>query len=365
MRAASSSIKATARLTQKGRYTLFQDITLDELIELKQKKELITIDVRSPSEFKDASIPGSVNIPLFNDEERAEIGTLYKQVNVQAAMDRGLEIVSAKLPAFIRTFREIKEQKAVFCWRGGMRSKTSATVLSLMGIRVYRLIGGVRAYRKWVVDAIGHMELPEKAYVLNGNTGSGKTDILRRLKEQGYPVLDLEGMANHRGSIFGEIGLEANNQKTFESLLVQDVQKYKDSPYMLLEAESKRVGKVVLPEIINHYKERGTQLVIDLPMAERVKCIIQEYQPDEHKEECLQAFAGIKKRIHTPIAQEIEAHLNADRFEEAVQLLLEHYYDPRYKHATHQYSPDQILIKAQTIDEAVDEIANFLKKQDQ
>jgi tRNA 2-selenouridine synthase len=344
---------------------LFQDITLEELFELKQKKEMITIDVRSPSEFKDASIPGSMNIPLFNDEERAEIGTLYKQVNVQAAMDRGLEIVSAKLPAFISTFREIKEQKAVFCWRGGMRSKTSATVLSLMGIRVYRLIGGVRAYRKWVVDAIGQIELPEKAYVLNGNTGSGKTDILRRLKEQGYPVLDLEGMANHRGSIFGQIGLEANNQKTFESLLVQDVLKYKDSPYLLLEAESKRVGKVVLPEAINHYKENGTQLVINLPMAERVKCIIQEYRPDEHKEECIQAFTGIKKRIHTPIAQEIEAHLMGDRFEEAVQLLLEHYYDPRYEHATHQYNPDQILVNAQTIDEAVDEIANFLKKHDQ
>jgi tRNA 2-selenouridine synthase len=349
----------------KERDMLFQDITLEELMDLKQKKELITIDVRSPSEFKDASIPGSVNIPLFNDEERAEIGTLYKQVNVQAAMDRGLEIVSAKLPAFINTFREIREQKAVFCWRGGMRSKTSATVLSLMGIRVYRLMGGVRAYRKWVLDAIGQMELPEKAYVLNGNTGSGKTDILRRLKEQGYPVLDLEGMANHRGSIFGQIGLEANNQKTFDSLLVQDVRKYKDSPYMLLEAESKRVGKVVLPEVINHYKETGTQLVINLPMVERVKCIMQEYRPDEHKEECLQAFTGIKKRIHTPIAQEIEAHLIADRFEEAVQLLLEHYYDPRYEHATHQYNPDQVWIEAQTIDEAVDEVANFLKKQDQ
>jgi tRNA 2-selenouridine synthase len=344
---------------------LFQDITLEELMDLKQKKELITIDVRSPSEFKDASIPGSVNIPLFDDNERAEIGTLYKQVNVQAAMDRGLEIVSAKLPAFISTFREIKEQKAVFCWRGGMRSKTTATVLSLMGIRVYRLIGGVRVYRKWVVDAIDQMELPDKAYVLNGNTGSGKTDILRRLKKLGYPVLDLEGMANHRGSIFGQIGLEANNQKTFESLLVQDVRKYKDSPFLLLEAESKRVGKVVLPEVINHYKEKGTQLVIELPMPERIKCIMEDYRPHENKEECIHAFTGIKKRIHTPIAQEIETHLMSDRFEEAVQLLLKHYYDPRYEHATHQYNPDQIRVKAQTIDEAVDEIANFLKNHDQ
>lgn len=339
---------------------MFQDISLEELTELQQKKELVLIDVRSPSEFKDATIPGSVNIPLFNDEERAEIGTLYKQVNVQAAMDKGLEVVSAKLPAFVNTFREIKEQKAVFCWRGGMRSKTTATVLSLMGIRVYRLIGGVRAYRKWVVNTLDQIELRSTAFVLNGNTGSGKTAILRRLKAQGYPVLDLEGMANHRGSIFGQIGLKANNQKTFESLLLQDVLKLKESSFFLLEAESKRVGKVVLPEFISNHKENGTQLYIELPISERIKCIIEEYQPLAHKEECLQAFRGIKRRIHTPIALEIEAHLLADRFDKAVHLLLEHYYDPRYEHAAKQYDPNQIVIKVQSIDEAVDAIAKFL-----
>jgi tRNA 2-selenouridine synthase len=171
-------------------------------------------------------------------------------------------------------------------------------------------------------------------------------------------------LANHRGSIFGQIGLTAHNQKTFESLLVQEVLRYKDAPYILLEAESKRVGKVVLPELINLRKERGTQLVLDLPMSERVKCIMDDYQPAQHKEECIQAFEGIKKRIHTPIALEIENALKLDRFEEAVQLLLEHYYDPRYEHATDQYHPDQIPVKAQTIDEAVDEIADFLKQQD-
>lgn len=151
---------------------MFQDIPINELLALKSQGELTVIDVRSPSEYKEATIPGSMNIPFFNDEERAEVGTLYKQVSPQAAKERGLEIVSAKLPAFVKEFSKIEGKKAVFCWRGGMRSKTSATVLSLMGIKALRLEGGYRSYRHWVVEQLESMELKQEAYVLNGNTGS-------------------------------------------------------------------------------------------------------------------------------------------------------------------------------------------------
>jgi tRNA 2-selenouridine synthase len=341
---------------------LFQDITIEELLELQQKKELVLIDVRSPSEYSDATIPGSLNISIFDDRERAEIGTLYKQVNADAAKDRGLEIVSAKLPAFVKSFERVDAQKVVFCWRGGMRSKTTATVLSLMGIRVYRLIGGVRAYRKWVVDTLENMRFQKKSIVINGYTGSGKTAILHLLQEKGYPVLDLEGMANHRGSIFGEIGLQAHNQKTFDSLLVQELMKLSDSAYVLLEAESKRIGKVVLPEFISDSKEKGIQLFIEMPISERVRHVIEDYRPTEHKEACIQAFNHIKGRIHTPIALEIETFLKADRFEKAVELLLVHYYDPRYEHATLSYSNDRFIIKAQNIHEAVQAITDYLEK---
>lgn len=338
---------------------MFQDITLEELLELQQKKELTLIDVRSPSEYKDATIPGSLNIPLFDDTERAEIGTVYKQVSIQSAKERGLEIVSAKLPSFVRTFQELPAQKAVFCWRGGMRSKTTATVLSLMGIRVYRLTGGFRAYRKWVVDVLEHFETLPRAYVINGHTGTGKTQILRQLKEEGYPVLDLEGLAGHRGSIFGQIGLEAHNQKTFESLLVQELLKLKDAPYVLFEAESHRIGKVVLPSFIVNEKETNTQLFIEMPMETRIRHIIEDYRPWEHHEACMDAFQLIKKRIHTPIAKEIEEHLREARYEEAIRLLLEHYYDPRYDYATGQYSSIRHTIHACSVGEAV----NSIKKQ--
>src|SRR5699024_6051372 len=170
-------------------------------------------------EFEEATIPGSINIPVFTDEERAEVGTLYRQKGKEAAKERGLEIFSKKLPSFIDAFKHIQTSKTVFCWRGGMRSKTAASVLDLMGINANRLTDGIRRYRRWVVDYLKNTSFPPDIIVLNGFTGTGKTEILIRLKEQGYPVLDLEGMANHRGSIFGQVGKNPSNQKRFDSLL--------------------------------------------------------------------------------------------------------------------------------------------------
>lgn len=192
---------------------MFSDIAVEELIPLSEQKKMVLIDVRSPSEYKNFSMPGSINIPFFDDAERAEIGTLYKQESVGAAKERGLEIISAKLPEFVKQFKQLEGNKTVFCWRGGMRSRTTATLLSLMDVHVSRLEGGIREYRRWVINQLEQPEAPFKAYVLNGLTGTGKTRILKALEKQGYPVIDLEGLANHKGSIFGHIGVEPNNQK--------------------------------------------------------------------------------------------------------------------------------------------------------
>ncbi|MDB4868407.1 MAG: mnmH [Cohnella sp.] len=340
---------------------MFQDILLEDLMEQRKNHGLVLIDVRSPSEYEESSIPGSLNIPLFNDEERAEIGTIYKQVSGQAAKERGLEIVSAKLPAYIRSFAEIPEKKAVFCWRGGMRSKTTATVLSLMGIHSYRLDGGYRAYRKWIVDTLETFEFAPKAVVLHGNTGTGKTLILRTLHERGHPVMDLEGMAGHRGSIFGQIGLKAHNQKTFDGLLMDELLRYQNSDYVLMEAESKRIGRVVLPDFLVRKKETGYHLMLELPLAVRVQHILDDYRPWEHHEECLYAFHQIKSRIHTPIAAEIEGCLNTERYDKAVRMLLEHYYDSRYAFSTEAYGAELTVVKAATIDEATTEIERIFR----
>ncbi len=339
---------------------MFQDLTLEELSEMRQKKELITIDVRSPSEFEDATIPGSLNIPLFDDEERAEVGTLYTQVNVQAAKDRGLEIVSAKLPAFIKQFSQIPGNKVVFCWRGGMRSRTTATVLSLMGIHVYRLEGGFRAHRQGVMKALDELTITPPAIVLHGNTGSGKTAILHQLSDKGYPVLDLEAMAGHRGSVFGSIGLTAHNQKKFDALLIDSLASNQHSPYLLLEAESKRIGKIVLPDQLIYKKEEGHQIWLDLPIEARVQHILEEYHPSDHQEECMRAFIQIKSRIHTPIAAEIEQCLKTERFDSAIELLLIHYYDQRYAHSSLSNIENRSVVKVDSIVDAVHEIEQLL-----
>ncbi len=340
---------------------MFQDIEVEELLALREQKDMTFIDVRSESEYADSTIPGSLNIPLFDDAERAEVGTIYKQVSVQAAKDKGLELVSAKLPAFIKSFEQLQGPKAVFCWRGGMRSRTTATVLSLMGIRVYRLTGGFRAYRKWVVETLSHIDFQPRAIILLGHTGTGKTAILNELKQEGYPVLDFEGMAGHRGSIFGQVGLRANNQKTFESLLLADLLKLQQAPYVLMEGESKRIGKAVLPESMIDKKEAGTQLFIQLPIEERARHIVEEYKPEQHKDELVRAYRQIRKRIHTPIAAEIMQHLTEDRFEDAVKLLLVHYYDPRYEHAMNQYEGRRVRIEADTVAEAARKVKEYLE----
>ncbi len=172
-------------------------------------------------------------------------------------------------------------------------------------------------------------------------------------------------MAGHRGSIFGEIGLRANNQKTFDSLLLEELIKIGDSPYVLFEAESKKIGKVVMPPFMAEQKEIGTQIWIEMPLQARVQQILEDYRPEEYKEQCISAFRSIKSRIHIPVAAEIERCLQADLFGEAVALLLEYYYDPRYDYTSTQYEGiERVTFKVNNLDEAETAVRSFLKHQE-
>ncbi|MUV38351.1 uncharacterized protein JNUCC1_02189 [Lentibacillus sp. JNUCC-1] len=342
---------------------MIHDISIEKILEEHKKHPLALIDVRSPKEYQEATIPGSINIPIFNNEERAEVGTLYKQAGSEVAKQRGLEIFSAKLPAFIEQFKALDSDMAVFCWRGGMRSKTAATVLDLMGIQVSRLKGGYRSYRKWIVNHLDQAPIHPDLFVLNGYTGSGKTTILHKLEALGEPVIDLEGMAGHRGSIFGHIGLKPANQKTFDALLFEKLTAYQQKSHIFIEGESKRIGKVVLPDAFFHQKETGKQLFIELPISERVNNILEDYHPWDAPEAFMEAFSLIKKHIHTPVAKEVETHLIHERYPEAIELLLKYYYDPRYEHSISHYTDDQkIIITARNADDAVEKIMDMVKK---
>ncbi|WLV25596.1 tRNA 2-selenouridine(34) synthase MnmH [Aciduricibacillus chroicocephali] len=338
-----------------------QEYTIEELLELRESGKYALVDVRSPKEFQEASIPGAINIPVFSNEERSEIGTLYKQESPEAAKQRGLEIFSDKLPRFINDFQKLNKPVAVFCWRGGMRSKTATTVLDLMGVKAGRLKGGIRSYRQYVVKTMESYNLKSDLIVLNGYTGTGKTKLLHQLLDKGYPVIDLEQMAGHRGSIFGQIGLLPNNQKKFDSLLLQDLEKYKDKKHIIIEGESKRIGKVVLPEFFYSKKESGTQFFLHLPIDVRVANIMEDYKPEESPEQFLEAFQFIKRNIHSPIANEIQKLLEGKQFPKAIALLLEYYYDSRYEHAITQSEGETVHIHAESMEDAFQQLRSNLK----
>lgn len=340
---------------------MFRDISVNELQSLQQNTNHTLIDVRSPSEFQEATIPGSINIPIFSDEERSEVGTIYKQIGKEAAEEKGLEVFSKKLPAFVEAFRNIPTEKTVFCWRGGMRSKTAATVVDLMGIPIQRLTGGIRAYREGVVETLERMEFRPAVYVLDGFTGTGKTILLQQLKKQGYPVIDLEKMAGHRGSIFGQIGLKPNNQRSFDALLLEKLQQYEQEPFVFVEGESKRIGKVLIPDVLFDKKQSGFHFIIDLPMEVRVQTILEDYQPWKRPDEFEEAFHIIKKHIHTPVHKQILTALTEKNYAIAVELLLKYYYDPRYSHANRIVTEDQQQsIQAISVEDALEQITRTI-----
>ncbi|WP_226642044.1 tRNA 2-selenouridine(34) synthase MnmH [Mesobacillus subterraneus] len=319
-----------------------KDISVQELI---NSKEFIPVDVRAPIEHRDSAIPGSVNIPLFTDEEREEIGTIYKRSGEEVAKWRAMEIVSPKLPHLLGEIKDLKmtgAEPVIHCWRGGMRSRSVASFLEYAGIPALRLAGGYKAYREYILERIPQL-LPEKAIVLHGMTGTGKTDLLQALQEKGYPVVDLEKMANHRGSIFGMIGKgEAHNQKTFDALLFDRLNEIKGSTYFIIEAESKRIGRAAQPEEMLRKKLNGIHYLVKSSIPERVDRIYNEYVHPFigqawFEEEVAEKVTKLIRRINHEISPSLAIALEEKNYKNLIEILLVHYYDPRYNHALLEY----------------------------
>ncbi|WP_176009378.1 tRNA 2-selenouridine(34) synthase MnmH [Paenalkalicoccus suaedae] len=314
-------------------------ISLPDLV----KDEAIVIDVRSPSEFAEFHLPGSVNIPLFDDEERKMIGTMYKQVSPEEAKREGMRIFSQKLPTFYEQWLEIHDGArdkdiVVTCARGGMRSGSFVSMMSALDLPAKKLIGGMRSVRSYIREELDRFaQTPMQAIVLGGNTGTRKTVWLHELEREGYPVLDLEGLAGHRGSVFGHIGLEQRSQKEFEFLLVQALQRLENKEYVLIEAESKRIGKVVLPEWLQDVKENGVFIEIDDRIERRVSYLVEEYQPEVHHDSVAEALSKITKRLADDVKQEAQHALEQKDYATLTRILLEDYYDPMYTYKQHRY----------------------------
>lgn len=309
---------------------MLKDISPEDLLSIS---DTVYIDGRSEDEFKDGTIPGAVNVPLFDNKERAEIGTIYTQDSPQKALSRGLEIASSKLPELYKKVKEVSSDRPVmiFCWRGGMRSKALATVLDLMGLSVFRLTGGYKAYRNLVLDYFA-AEFPFHIVLIRGNTGTGKTDLLKRLKSEGYPVIDLEGLSNNRGSVFGHIGLGSQpTQKQFESLLYKEIVSYQKYPYLIVECESKRIGRVTLPNAFYCAMQQGTQVLLYDTLPNRVTRLVQEYTAIPGLVQDLEeSLERLKKRIGKRTVEELIRLLRENKYEELTERLILEYYDVLY-----------------------------------
>lgn len=318
----------------------FPAITYEEIDESRQ----FIIDVRSPEEYKEFHLPGSISLPLFSNEERKLIGTIYKQESRAKAKKTGMEIYARKLPAFYDEWTSLLKQHkgktpVVTCARGGMRSGAFVGTMLSMKMPVRQLKGGMRAVRQHVLSRLDSFSaLTWKTIVLGGLTGTGKTAWLRQLKEQGYPVLDLEGLADHRGSVFGHIGLTPKTQKQFEFELVQELQQCAAKNHtFIIEAESKRIGRITVPPFIISAKEHGSFIEIRDRMDRRIRHLMADYQPFTYQNDIRMALNKIWRRLPDQIKPSAEEALETGNYERLFELLLQHYYDRRYTHKQNGY----------------------------
>lgn len=337
------------------------DLTYEEI---EKQDNLLLIDVRSEKEFTEATIPNAINIPLFNNDEREIVGTLYKKQGIEVAKTAGLEIVSKKLPHLIEQIHNALEegQKPLFfCWRGGMRSKTMATLYELLHPGTNRLIGGYREYRKYILSQIEQININIPTFVLHGMTGVGKTLLLKKLQHMSINIIDLEDLAGHRGSVFGAIGnIIPVNQKNFDSKVYEVLKKIHNYDCIVIEAESKRIGKILIAENIIKAKENGINILVNASIETRVNRIISEYDPYKNRDSIEQALKVILPRIPTEIRAQINKNFEDNNYENLVLNLLLYYYDPRYQYSSDKYN-SFFEINSDNLDEAAIKIYDYIQ----
>lgn len=291
------------------------------------------IDARTPLEFAEDHLPGAINVPILTDAERVEIGTLYKQQGPQPARIRGLELTCHRFPAIVATISEAAKGRPalVYCWRGGLRSESIAMLLEMTGYPVVKLAGGYKAFRSVVTSFFESVSLPVQLVVLHGMTGSGKTEFLQQLPSERYTTIDLEGLARHRGSAFGSLGLgEQPPQKRFETLLWDAFRKAPTDRPIVVEGESKRIGRVNLPGDLYEVMAASTKVWCTVSVATRVQRLSAEYAKEEYRQPMAEALERIKKKLGGPQYEELQHKLAAWDIPGVAQDLIEQYYDKLY-----------------------------------
>ena len=325
---------------------------------LQKRNFCPVIDVRSPSEYNKAHIPGAINIPLFSDEERALVGTKYVRESRYNAVIAGLDAVGLKLSTFVNTLQSITSQKEVlvYCWRGGMRSQSMTWLFNLAGFKAKALVGGYKSYRR---KAQEYFDKPFKLIVLGGMTGSGKTELLQHLKSKGEQVVDLEGLANHKGSAFGWIGQEKQpSTEYFENLLFENLIKLDPNLPTWVEDESKSIGTVFVPQQFHLQMGLSATISVEVAFETRVKRLVLDYtncNPDD----LIQSVNRISKRLGLDKAKHCIDLINQKKFDEAIAISLA-YYDKTYQYGLENKKNKPVIVK---LSDDIDENTENLLKQ--
>ncbi|AKD53573.1 tRNA 2-selenouridine(34) synthase MnmH [Spirosoma radiotolerans] len=302
---------------------------------LMKARTLPVIDVRSPGEYGHAHIPGAVSIPLFDNDERAQVGTKYKNAGKDAAVLLGLNFVGPKLASFVKQSKKLNpkdKEVLVHCWRGGMRSGSFAWLLDTAGLTASTLIGGYKAYRNEVLASFAR---PLNLIIIGGKTGSGKTDILKELARQGEQIMDLEGLANHKGSSYGAIGqlaqpaTEQFENKLFHTLLTLD-----NSRRIWIEDESRSIGSCFIPMALWQQMRMASVAFIDMPKDKRVHRLVAEYATIDHGS-LVEATERIRKRLGGKVTKDALDALARHDYATVADLTLD-YYDKAYLHGLAQ-----------------------------
>jgi tRNA 2-selenouridine synthase len=339
-----------------------QKITIEPFLELAAQHTVL--DVRSPGEYLHAHIPGAFSLPLFTDEERKVVGTAYKQQSREIAIKIGLDYFGVKMRGMVDVVENLLNEKKtkkgkqesisqhtvlVHCWRGGMRSAGIAWLLDLYGFKVYTLAGGYKTYREW---ARSQFEKNYRFTIVGGYTGTGKTLVLQELKRVGKSIIDLEGLANHKGSAFGALGEKPQpSQEMFENLLAVELAAVSNqgntqiepaplqhsTAVIYLEDESQRIGLLNIPTAVWDTMRNSLITFIHIPFEERLQYLSIEYGKFE-KEKLVNAIIRIQKRLGGLETKNAINHLLENNHKECFRILLK-YYDKYYEKGLHNREP--------------------------
>lgn len=303
------------------------------------------IDVRTPAEFADDHIPGAINCPVLSNEERVTVGTLYKQVSPFEARKVGAALISRNIANHLETHFKDKPKSwkpLIYCWRGGQRSGAMSIILAQVGWAAHKLEGGYKTYRRDVLDKLETLPARFDFRIICGPTGSGKSRLLEALTAKGAQVLDLEGLANHRGSVLGSFPSQAQpSPKSFETALVQAMSKLDPARPVFIEAESSKIGRLTVPAPLITAMHNSACVQLDTSREARIALLMEEYQhfvddPETliRKIEILKPFHGAKR------IDEWEGLIRTGQFDALVDALLALHYDPGYQRALNNHYGD-------------------------